>query len=426
VTAAVVLLAGAASRRAAETQISAVLQDATRRTSGRAEGRIARLLVIVQVVAVSLVMYFGSVSALIAYRTVNVDFGYDTNSLLSAGLALPQDRYSTAEGRGRLFQGVFDRLAQRSELDGVVLRTTLADVSGPRGALEIDGRQGANGPMRAHSLALLGPLTPLGIGLREGRFFDTRDNETGVRTALVSQAMAERYWPGRSPVGERIRLTGIDEMESRTIVGIVGNVLLGGPLDPTRGQLGVYVPLRQTSARFATVEFRHVGSEPAARAAYQESLTELDPLLVSEVRSFDEMLETMTVLATSVTKLFGGCFVFALLLAVSGTYGLMARSITRRIQEIGVRRALGASDRAILAMLLGQSARQLAVGVLVALPFAMATGWGISRLFPVSIAASITTALLVSGAIAVVVLAATWLPARRAIAVPPQHALRRE
>ena len=427
VTGAIVVLAFVASRRAASTEINAVLQDGVSRAGGRGEGRVARLLVAAQVVAVSLLMYFGSLSAIVAYQVVNLDFGYDTRNLLSAGLALPEDRYPTQTSRGRVFQGVFDSLTQRAEVEGALLRASLAGIADRGGEVEIEGQSGEAGRARAHVLAVLGPLTPLGIGLREGRFFDSRDDENGARTALVSQAMAERYWPRRSPIGERITLVGIgEELESRTVVGVVGNAVLGSPLSRTRSETAVYVPLRQTRAGGATVEFRHRGNEPAAAAAYHETLAALDPLLVSDIRSFEEMLSTMTVLATSVTRLFGACFAFALLLAVTGTYGLMARSIGRRTREIGVRRALGASDRAIVAMLLGQGGRQIGIGALIALPFTFAIGWAFSLVFPVSPAVSIATALSVSGAISLIVLAATWVPTRRAIAIAPQDALRRE
>jgi predicted permease len=425
VTLTIVVLAAVASRRAVDTQVNAVLQEGASRASSRAEGRIARLLVTAQVAAVSLLMFFGTLSAIVAYRVVHVDFGYDTRNLLTAGVVLPADRYSTREARGRLFQSLFDRLNERAEIDSALLRATLADIEQPRGDIEIEAAESGRRP-RAHVIAALGTLTPLGIGLVGGRFFSAEDDESGAKTALVSRAMAELYWPGRSPLGKQITLAGIGEAEARTVVGIVGDVVLGDPLRRGRSAVGVYVPLRQINPIAAAIELRHRGSEPAARAAYQETLTMLDPLLVSEVSSFEEMLAKSTALATSVTRLLTGCFAFALLLAVSGTYGLMARSIGRRTREIGVRRALGASDRRILVMLLSQGGRQLGIGVLLALPLLLAIGWGFSLVFPISFVLSVGAALAVSAAIAAIVLGATWLPTRRAIAIEPREALWRD
>jgi len=371
-------------------------------------------------------MFFGTLSAIVAYRVVNIDYGYDTRNLLRAALLLPADRYPTQAARGRLFQSVFERLAERAEVEGAVLRLTLADIESARGDVEIASDELGRGQPRTHVIGALGPLTPLGIELAGGRFFAAGDDESAAKVALVSRAMAELYWPGRSPLGEQLTLTGIGESEPRTVVGVVGDVVLGSPARRRRSTIGAYVPLRQTDASAAAVELRHRGSEQAARAAYHETLTALDPLLVSEVTSFEETLQQTTALATAVTRLLAVCLAFALLLAVSGTYGLMALSIGRRTRELGVRRALGASDGRILAMLLGQGARQLGIGALIALPLLLAIGWVFSLALPISFSLSVATALAVSAAIALVVMAATWLPTRRAIAIPPRDALWRE
>ena len=423
----IVVLAAVASRRAVTTEINAVLQEGVSRAGSRAEGRVARALVVAQVVAVSLLMFFGTMSGIVAYRVVNVDFGYDTRNVLTAGLFPPADRYPNRQTRMRFFESVFDRLGDRAEIDGALLRMQLADGESFRGDIEItDAGDSVPGRPRAHVVASLGPLTTLGIELEGGRFFGAEDDDSGARTALVSRAMAELYWPGRSPLGEQITLSGVGESEPRTVVGIVSNVVLGDPLRRKRATVGAYVPLLQTDAPAALVELRHRGSEQAARAAYYGTLRALDPLLVSELNSFEERIRLSTALATSVTDLIAGCCAFALLLAVSGTYGLMARSISRRTREIGVRRALGASDRRILAMLLGQGARQLGIGALIALPLLLAIGWVFSLFLQVSFAVSIAAALAVSAAITLIVLAATWLPTRRAILIAPRDALWRE
>jgi predicted permease len=428
VTLAIAVLGGVVSSRAASTEINAVLQDGGLRGGGRREGRVARALVITQVSAVSVLLFFGSMSAIVAYRVANVDLGYETRNLLSAAVELPEDRYPAAESRGRFYQTLHDQLTARSELDGVVLRVPQAELTADGGAFEIGDRPADGLAARAYVQAILGPLSPMGIGLHEGRFFDSRDNEAAAGTAIVSQALAQRYWPGRSPVGARIRLTGLGETgEWRTVVGVVGDVLLGNPLSRNRSPIAIYIPLRQADSRGAAVVFRHRGGVPAGQAAFHQVLGAIDPLVVpGTVSSFDEVLAKTTLIARSVASLFGASFAFALLLAVSGIYGLMARSIGRRTREIGVRRALGATDRTVLLMLLGQGGRQLGVGALIALPPALLVGWGFSRYFPIAPGLSVGMALLVSTVITAIVLGATWLPARRAVAVEPRDALWRE
>jgi ABC-type antimicrobial peptide transport system permease subunit len=128
-------------------------------------------------------------------------------------------------------------------------------------------------------------------------------------------------------------------------------------------------------------------------------------------------------MARSVAKLFSLCFGFALLLAVSGTYGLMARAIAQRTREIGIRRALGATDGSIVHLLLSQGGRQLGVGAIVALPLMLVVGIGFARYFPVGVAVPVVTGVAVAATIVGVVLAATYLPTRRVLSVPPREAL---
>jgi hypothetical protein len=383
--------------------------------------------VIVQVAAVSLLMFFGTLSGIVAYRFVNVDFGYDTRNLLTTALAPPADRYPDAQARARLYQLVLDRLVERPEIDGAALRRTLADRENVRGEIELPNGGGVAGSRpRAHVIASWGSLAALGMELQGGRSFGAEDGEPATRTALVSRAMAELYWPGRSPLGEQVTFTGLGESEPRIVVGIVSDVVLGDPLARQRSTVGAYVPLPQIDVPVAGVMLRHRGDEQAARVAYQETMTTLDPLLITEVSSFAEDLRLETALASGTARLLGVCFLFALLLAASGTYGLMARQIGRRTREIGVRRALGASDGVILTMLLGHGGRQLGIGVVLAMPVLLAIGWVFSLVFPISFSLASAMALAVSAAIALIVLTATWLPARRAIAIAPRDAIWRE
>lgn len=427
VTIAISVLGGVIALRATRTEVHAVLQEGGSRDGGRREGRVARVLVIAQVATVSVLMFFGCMSAIIAHRVATVDLGYDTRNLLRGTAGPPRDRYKDAVARGLFFQQLRDQLAVQPTVDGVMLRVPLADMADPSGEIEVGPQTGGLRP-RAYVMGALGPLTPLGIDLREGRFFDARDNEGGERTAIISAAMAARDFPGGSPLGRQIRLSGLDSTEiPRTVVGVVDDVLLGNPLSRERSLLAVYIPVRQSAAERVEVLFRHRGSEIAAQASLHQVLGGIDPLIPGEdVQSFDDVLAKMTLMAKSVAVLFAACFGFALLLAVSGTYGLMARSITRRTREIGVRRALGATDQMILSMLLGQGARQLGIGAVVALPLTMLTGFAFSRYFPVSAGLSVVTAVLVSAAITGVVLLATWLPTRRAVAIEPRDALWRE
>jgi predicted permease len=431
VTLTIAVLGGVVAARATDLRLAAVLQDASARAGGRGAGRVARALVVTQVATVSVLMFFGVMSGVVARRVATVDLGYDTRNLLSANVGLPAERYPTREKRAALYDALRGGLAQWPAVDGAVLRAPLADIGEPAGELELgDARAAAGARPRAHVQAVAGALGTLGVTVRQGRALDARDRAGAVPVAVVSQAFARRHWPRGSAVGQRVRLAGVGERgaaEWRTVVGVVSDVLLGNPLSRDRSAVAVYVPLAQTDARGAAVLFRHRGDAAAAQAALQQAVAAADPLLPPpDVQTLDEILAKTSLMARSVARLFAGCFGFALLLAVSGTYGLMARAIGRRTREIGVRRALGATDGVIVRALLGQGGRQLGVGALVALPVMLLVGAGFSHFFPLGFGVAAAAGAAVVATIVGVVLAATYVPTRRVLGVAPRDALWRE
>jgi hypothetical protein len=339
-----------------------------------------------------------------------------------------EERYDTRAKRAAFYQHVRDAVSQAPEVEVATFQTQLAELNAPDGSdkLELDrGAVASRGAApRAFVRAALGPLESLGSGIRDGRAFDGRDSETGARTAIVSQAFATRYWPRTSPIGKEVRLAGLGEAAWRTVVGVAADVPLGNPLSRDRSPLAVYVPLAQRDVAGAQLVFRHRGNATAAIAAVHRALGAEDPAyLPPHVASYDEILDTTSLMARSVSKLFALCFGFALLLAVSGTYGLMAQAIGGRTREIGVRRALGATDAGIVRLLLTQGGRQLGVGAVVALPVLVVTGVGFSAFFPIATALAVTAGVAVAATIVGVVLAATYLPTRRALRVSPRQAL---
>ncbi len=428
VTATMAVLGGVVSARATNVKINAVLQDSTVRGGSRRQSKIARALVVTQVATVSVLMFFGVMSAIVARRVTHVDLGYDTRNLMSAPVISREERYDTRDKRATFFLSVRDAVAQSPEVEMATLQAELATLNASDGSDKLELDRGAaaspNAAPRAFVRAVLGPLESLGSTIRDGRAFDGRDSDTGARTAIVSAAFAARYWPRTSPLGKEIRLAGLGEVEWRTVVGVATDVPLGNPLSRDRSSLAVYVPLGQRDVPAASLMLRHRGNAAGAVAAVHRALAAQDPAyLPPHVASYDEILDTMSLMARSVTKLFALCFGFALLLAVSGTYGLMAQTIGGRTREIGVRRALGATDAGIVRLLLGQGGRQLGVGAAIALPFLLVTGIGFAKFFPIATALAVTTGVLVAATIVTVVLAATYLPTRRALRVSPRQAL---
>jgi hypothetical protein len=428
VTLAIATLGGVVSARVAGTHFQAVLRDGGARSGNRREGRVARALVVTQVATVSVLMFFGVMSGVVALRVAHVDFGYDTRRVLLSGVEPNDERFETPAKRAAYYQSIL-KLADHPAVEGTLLRADLADPDNADARFIIGTAAPIpQGAPRVYVRAVEGLFGTIGITMRAGRAFDARDDATNAPVAIVSASLAAKRWPGRSPIGESVHLAVPgDSTVTRTIVGVVSDILLGSPFTRARTTEALYIPLEQTDARGAKVFFRHRGNAAAAQSALYRTIATLDPRAeVPDVFEFEEMLTKSSLIARSVMKLFAACFGFALLLAVSGTYGLMARSIGQRTREIGIRRALGATDRGVVRMLLGQGSRQLGIGVLIATPLMLGVGGGFWMYFPVGLAIPLLGAFAVSAAIVGVVLAATYLPTRRALGVSVTDAIRSE
>ncbi len=429
----IAVLGGVMAARATSTRFNDVLRDGGARDGGQRAGRTARILVATQVAAVAVLLFFGVLSGIAAFRLAHVDVGYDTHNLLAGYVELDEVKYPSAESRRAYWERLAALMAAQPAMEDGVIRARLGTADDERGAIEFgDGRVvPLTDQPRAWLHGVLGPLDSLGIRPLDGRSLDARDRSDQPAVAVISRSMAARYWPGRSPVGERIRLPGIGETTNeqwRTVVGVVADVPYGDEFAQNpRRTIAVYLPLGQFDAPAGTVLFRHQGDATAATASLHLAMASLDPdTSPDRVQSFDEILAKSALVAGGVSKLFGLSFAFALLLAISGTYGLMARSIGMRTREIGVRRALGATDRNIERLLLGQGGRQLGVGAVIALPLMLLVGVGFSQVFPIAPLVATGVATAVTVAIVGVVLAATWVPTRRVLRVSPRDALWRE
>ncbi len=428
VTIAIAVLGGVVSVRAVRTNVREVLQDSGARGGLRREGRLARVLVAMQVTVVTVLMFVGVLSGVMARRVVTIDPGYDPTDVLQAALIPPPHRYPTVEERHEVYRLVQTGLAERPALDRVMARTQLAEHRSERGRFAMLESDAASVLPTAHILATLGAISTLGIDVIDGREFAVSDDRTRAPVVLISQSLAARHWRGRSPVGTQVRLAGVgDTLQWRTIVGVVSDIPYGDPLSRDRTPDAIYVPVLQVDAPFVNVIVHHSATELAGRQALHDVFGAVDPLLVpGYVFRAQEVIDKASLITTGMTKLFGSCFAFALLLAVAGTYGLMSRSIGLRIREIGVRRALGATDAVATRMLLAQGARQLGVGTLVAAPILAVVGAATTHFFPLDGTLTVAAGVLVSTAIIAVVLAATWLPTRKVLRVPLRDALWRE
>ena len=278
-----------------------------------------------------------------------------------------------------------------------------------------------------YTVATEGFFKALGIPLLQGRLFDDRDTADAPHAALISQSLAAEKWPNQNPLGHKIEFGNMDgDLRLLTVVGVVGEVrnrTLEVPPRPT-----IYVNgFQRSNALWRFTIFARTSATPqSAFAAARAIVHGLDPEMPVELGTLDQTFST-SIESRRFSLILTGCFsLAALLLAVVGVYGVTSYSVTRRVREIGIRMALGASASQILSMIVLQTAATSAIGVcLGTLGSAALTRWIQSQLFGVS---PLDPVIFVAVALLMLLVAqlAGLIPGRRASRVDPAVALRYE
>lgn len=403
---------------------NAVLKDGTQGAVGRSAGRISRVLVTMQVALISAVMLSGGTAAVIAYRLAHFDPGIDPTGLFITQRVLPGDVYDTPEEKVTFYERLLTELRNDGQIEAARITQQLGETE-----FAVEGIHyytPGDYPRAQLSVTLETPSPIEGASL-EGRSFDSRDRSGGLMTAIVSESLARTHWPGESALGKRIDVLGGDTAAGeRVVVGVVRDPASPDPLREDESSLAIYAPLQQLIApSAATVMIRHRGSDAQARDAMYEALERAEAATsVGRVNTYEAELEAMTLFATTLTNLFIGCGAFAILLAMTGIYGLSSNAVIQRTHEIGLRRAMGATNGNIVRLFLLRGSRQLAVGLSIGALLSIVLLLLISQLARLAVPLLILMGVIAMLAVSALVLTAIYIALRGAIRREPSAALR--
>jgi predicted permease len=380
--------------------------------------------------AISIVLLIGAALLMESVAQLRrVDVGFNPAHLLTMRISLPPARYDTTVKRSAFFEQIVRRVEALPGVSGASASLSLPMLGFP--GIPVQDTSKPLLPLNERLIATYLDVTPgyvrtLGIPLRRGREFTSRDTGDAPRVAMIDEALARRLWPayprGEDPVGQRIWVGGISPKPAE-IVGIVADVHQA--LEATVWPESVYVPFAQNPFAFAMLAVRTAGDPLSLTRAVREQVRDIDPdQPVTAVKTMEELVDAEVGEKRLLSILLGSFTAVALLLALMGIYGVVAYSVAQRTQEVGIRRALGARHGDILGLVMRQAFGLAAAGVVLGVGGAfLLTRVLRSLLFHVS-ATDPVTFVTVPALFLLAALAASYIPARRAMRVDPMEALR--
>lgn len=424
--------------RSARADLQSTLRESSHATTAGSGRQWFRRGLVIAEVSLSVVLVIGAVLMLRSFsRVLSVDMGFRSDGLLTAAIAPPQKAYQQPDRVEAFYAGLVERLRHHPGVTAVSAGTTVP-LWNDQGVwdFEIEGRpRPAAGALAWNAAAVIvraGYFETLGVPLVRGRLFTPDDDARTQLVAVINDAMARTFFPGEDPIGRRIRIAGVTAPDAwMTIVGVAGNVRtesLEETARPAYHFLQVQTPrLGMGPFTQMSIVARTTELPEAAISALRTAVRELDPsVAVYDIQSADTIIDR-SVASRRFTSLLLGLFAFiGLVLGASGIYGVLAYTVARRTQEIGIRRALGAPPMVVAREVVGGGMKPVLAGLVVGL---IASYWTSSywstQLFDVSATDPQVYAAVAMGVL-LVGLAATIVPVRRALRVSPIVALRAE
>ena len=409
------------------------LREGGRSGEGRRARAVRRALVAGEL-AVSAVLLVGAGLLLRSLvHLTRVDTGVRPEGVVVLHVQPPAAAFPTAADLRVFYDGVRSGIARLPGVEAVGAVSLLPfTVNTWYELVREDAPPPGPGEVATAQLRVVGPgyFQSLGIPLVRGRLLDARDEADAPPALVVDEALARRFFPGEDPVGKRITIPWGAHVapSSHEVVGVVGDVRHEGPAslpEPTLYALRGHDATPPWLSRGLWITVRASGDPLAVARAATDVVWGLERTVpVTEVGPYDRFLARHRAGPGFQALLIGAFALLATLLASVGIWGVVAYAVARRGHEIGVRRALGAEAGDVVRLVLGEGALLVALGIPAGLLLA-AVGARVLRslLFGVEPGDPLTFGAVAVG-LALVALAAAWLPARRAATVPPWTALR--
>jgi putative ABC transport system permease protein len=415
------------------TNLQETLKEGGRGATADRSGHAMRRVLVVAEVALALTLLTGAgllIKSLALLQGVNP--GFDSRSLLTFRVAIPNAKYRSDTARVQYFERAIEAVrAVPGVTDAGISSVLPFSDNWSTGSFAVEGYQpptGKPGPWGDQRTVSPGFFTTLRVPLLKGRLFTERDGASGPPVVIVDEELVKRYWPNADPIGKRITFDNPQRdsvIDWITVVGVIGHTKHEALDAENRVQL--YFPYRLGVGGMMYFAVRTTGDPSRALPAVRAAIRSIDrDVPIANIATMDENISNSMGQRRFAMLLLGVFAAMAMVLASIGIYGVMSYSVTQRAHEIGIRMALGAARRNVLSMVMGQGLVLVGVGVVIGVAGALAlTRLIASQLFGVQ-PTDPSTFVLVALTLVGVAALATFVPALRATRVDPVVALRDE
>jgi predicted permease len=415
-------------------EFTPALKDGRGSSSVSTRGTLARSLIVGQIALSVLLLVVAGLFVRSLIHLTSIDTGFDKHNVLifyldSSTAGLPH--HSPDEIRSVRLQEQIESRVQTIpgvQSDSFSFFTFYTGAWSDLVLFQGIPRTPENGDQVFFNITGNGFFSTMGIPLVAGRTFTAQDAQFSPKVAVINESMARRFFPNGSAVGHRFAVGETpDHPGEIEVIGVVKDAkymsLSEGP------RMAAYFPCTQNVGFFSNFAVRYAPSANRREiiSRVRSSIADINPnILVDSVSSLDEQVDRSIATQSLIARLTSFFGLIAVFLACIGTYGLLSYSVARRTSELGIRLALGAQSRMLLWLVLRESLVLLAIGLAIGIPISLSSTrilksllYQLSPLDPVAITGAIV-------AVAVMTLAAAWLPARRATRINPIQALRAE
>jgi putative ABC transport system permease protein len=410
-------------------ELTGVLKEGGRNTSGNVSQRLRSGLVMTEI-ALAVVLLVGAGMLLKSLvRVLRTDPGFNPENVLTMTVVLPAAKYAEAPAQVNMQDQIQQKVKTLPGVTGVGTVNILPLQPGNTTRVNVEGEpvpppgQELEANIRTVSDEY---FRTLGVPLVSGRMFDARDKADGQQVVIIGKTMADRMFAGRDPLSRRLKYAGV-EAPPVSIVGVVADVKITGLDQETRPV--IYYPFRQNSSTFANLVVRTSADPTALAGSIRNEIRSLEPAVaIFNVQAMPELIANspaafMRRFPATLIGVFAG---LALLLSSIGIYGVVSYSVSQQTHHIGVRMALGASAADILKLILKQGLIIALAGIAIGSVGAFILMRVLQSLLFEVRANDASTYAVVAGVLFLIALLACYLPARRATQVDPLVALRYE